>query len=98
MKKILAFICAAAMILGLSGCGAEANLMPEEIYDHVFDVGTITKLDYKYAQEFFEKTYDQWEKDGGIPMKWIPNAGHNSNTDHPELVNALIEEFLNAHM
>ncbi|MCQ2441822.1 MAG: alpha/beta hydrolase [Oscillospiraceae bacterium] len=45
------------------------------------------------------KSYNRkWEKDGGIPMKWIPNAGHNSNTDHPELVNALIEEFLNAHM
>ena len=34
-----------------------------------------------------------WHKKSGIPITWIKNAGHNSNTDAPELVNDLIEEF-----
>lgn len=32
-----------------------------------------------------------WHQNTGIPLKWIKNAGHNSNTDQPELVNRLIE-------
>lgn len=44
------------------------------------------------------KSYNKkWEKDGGIPMEWIPNAGHNSNTDQPKLVNELIQSFLTQH-
>ena len=35
-----------------------------------------------------------WHKDTGIPIQWIENAGHNSNTDAPEAVNALIERLL----
>ena len=35
-----------------------------------------------------------WHKETGIPLEWIPGAGHNSNTDQPELVNRLIEAFL----
>ncbi len=35
-----------------------------------------------------------WHKDTGIPLKWIENAGHNSNTDQPEKVNALISKLL----
>lgn len=27
-------------------------------------------------------------------MKWIEGAGHNSNTDNPELINSLIQEFV----
>ena len=29
-----------------------------------------------------------------IPLTWIEGAGHNSNTDKPEQVNRLIEEFV----
>ena len=36
----------------------------------------------------------EWHKRSGIPIKWIENAGHNSNTDQPEIVNHHIEEFL----
>ena len=32
-----------------------------------------------------------WHKKTGIPIAWIKGAGHNSNTDAPEKVNALIE-------
>lgn len=35
-----------------------------------------------------------WHKQTGIPLEWIKNAGHNSNTDAPDIVNALIEAFL----
>jgi len=35
-----------------------------------------------------------WHRDTGIPLHWIKNAGHNSNTDQPEVVNGLIEELV----
>ena len=31
-----------------------------------------------------------WHKKTGIPLVWIKNAGHNSNTDAPKTVNSLI--------
>ncbi len=36
-----------------------------------------------------------WHRETGIPICWIEKAGHNSNTDRPDEVNALIEGFLN---
>lgn len=40
------------------------------------------------------KRYNRaWEKHTGIPIHWIEGAGHNSNTDAPEEINALIEAF-----
>ncbi len=35
-----------------------------------------------------------WHKRTGIPISWIRGAGHNSNTDQPDLINRLIGEFL----
>ena len=35
-----------------------------------------------------------WHKKTGIPIEWIPNAGHNSNTDAPEEINRLIEGLI----
>lgn len=35
-----------------------------------------------------------WHKKTGIPVAWIKDAGHNSNTDKPNEVNQLIENFL----
>lgn len=41
------------------------------------------------------KRYNRaWTKKTGIPLVWVKNAGHNSNTDQPELVNAMIERFI----
>ncbi len=34
-----------------------------------------------------------WHEKSGIPIEWIKGAGHNSNTDEPELVNRLILSF-----
>lgn len=35
-----------------------------------------------------------WHKKTGIRLEWIKKAGHNSNTDDPNRVNALIEELV----
>ena len=35
-----------------------------------------------------------WHRQTGIPLHWIEDAGHNSNTDRPEEVNRLIEGLL----
>ena len=37
-----------------------------------------------------------WHKQTGLRLEWIRDAGHNSNTDQPELVNRLIEDFVRA--
>lgn len=36
-----------------------------------------------------------WHEKTGIPIEWIKDAGHNSNTDEPEQINRLIETFIN---
>ncbi|KGM36879.1 alpha/beta fold hydrolase [Streptococcus sinensis] len=36
-----------------------------------------------------------YERNTGKSVKWIDKAGHNSNTDQPDIVNRLIDEFLN---
>ena len=35
-----------------------------------------------------------WHKNTGIRLEWIEGAGHNSNTDRPDVVNALIKEHI----
>lgn len=35
-----------------------------------------------------------WHKKTGIPIQWIAGAGHNSNTDAPEMINRILERFL----
>lgn len=35
-----------------------------------------------------------WAEKSGIPLRWVPGAGHNSNTDNPKFVNAALREFL----
>lgn len=35
-----------------------------------------------------------WHKNTGIPLQWIDGAGHNSNTDKPEIINSLLEDFV----
>ena len=41
------------------------------------------------------KNYNKrWAKHEGLPIYWIRGAGHNANTDRPELVNNIIHDFL----
>jgi len=35
-----------------------------------------------------------WHKNTGIPIEWIGGAGHNANTDKPEIINELIEKTI----
>jgi pimeloyl-ACP methyl ester carboxylesterase len=45
----------------------------------------------------YTKRYNTaWANQSGLPIQWIPGAGHNSNTDKPELMNCIIHEFLRA--
>ena len=39
-------------------------------------------------------TNKAWHKNTGIPLVWIPGAGHNANTDAPDEVNELIGKFV----
>jgi pimeloyl-ACP methyl ester carboxylesterase len=40
------------------------------------------------------KSYNRrWAKREGLPIYWIKNAGHNSNTDKPEEINQIIRDF-----
>lgn len=36
----------------------------------------------------------KWTKGEGIPLVWVPGAGHNSNVDNPTFVHAQIEQFV----
>lgn len=36
----------------------------------------------------------KWHERTGIPIAWIECAGHNANTDKPDEINHLIEEFV----
>ena len=41
------------------------------------------------------KSYNRrWAKKEGLPIFWIKDAGHNSNTDKPEEVNRIIRDFV----
>lgn len=44
---------------------------------------------------FCKRYAKAWSNDSGIKLIWIENAGHNSNTDRPEIVNKIIDEFVN---
>ena len=35
-----------------------------------------------------------WHRQTGIPLRFVPRAGHNANTDRPDLVNKWIEEMI----
>lgn len=35
-----------------------------------------------------------WAKTTGLPLVWVPHAGHNSNTDNPAFVNQQIDAFV----
>lgn len=48
----------------------------------------------KKDQAGYTRKYNKkWHEETGIPIRWIENAGHNSNADKPEEINHIIEEF-----
>ncbi len=43
----------------------------------------------------FTKRYNRsWSEGEHLPLIWIKNAGHNANTDQPQVVNKIIQDFL----
>ncbi len=36
----------------------------------------------------------EWHKKSGLPIKWIKDAGHNANTDKPDEINKIIDNFV----
>lgn len=36
----------------------------------------------------------EWSRRTGLPVHWVEGAGHNANADKPDVVNALIGEFV----
>lgn len=44
-----------------------------------------------------KKYNKEWTRRSGIPLKMIPGAGHNANTDRPDLINPIIEDFVKTH-
>ena len=46
------------------------------------------------AAGFTRRLNREWTRMTNIPLHWIEGAGHNSNTDAPDEVNALIDDFL----
>ena len=36
----------------------------------------------------------KWSKGDGLPLIWVPKAGHNANVDNPSYVNEQIEHFV----
>lgn len=37
---------------------------------------------------------DRWARRTGYPLLWVPQAGHNSNTDAPDFVNQVLVDFV----
>lgn len=43
---------------------------------------------------FMKKYSRDWEKRTGRKVHWVEGAGHNSNCDAPDVVNALVDQFI----
>ena len=62
-KKILSVILAVTFIANIFvACSIEkrSKIELKEVYEYVFDVGTIKSLDYDYAEEWFKNNYDNY--------------------------------------
>lgn len=48
----------------------------------------------KDAAGFTKKYNEDWQRRESVNLVWVPEAGHNSNMDAPDFVNAQIDSFL----
>ena len=60
MKKLLTLLATLLIAVSLTGCQKEKTVKLKEVYDHVFDAGTYTELDYDYAEQYFKEHYDNY--------------------------------------
>ena len=60
--KIKLVMLIATLLVCLFGCDEKQTQQIEltKVFDYVYDIGTYTSLDYKYANEYFAKEYDNW--------------------------------------
>lgn len=71
---------------------ADAIEAPGRVYD--IDCPTLLLCGEKDHAGDVRPFNRKWTKGEGIPLVWVPGAGHNSNSDKPEFVNRQIEEFV----
>ena len=80
---------------GLPASGTECLLRQSKRICHIVSVVRHFLSVAKRIKRASAKSYNKkWHQREGIPLKWIKNAGHNSNTDQPDEVNRLIEKFI----
>lgn len=62
MKKIITLFLTLSLLCLCFGCSADKSeeIKLTEVFDHVFDAGTIKTLDYDYADAYFNKEYNNW--------------------------------------
>jgi len=48
----------------------------------------------KDAAGYTKKYNKNWTAKTGYPIEWLPNSGHNSNTDKPDETNEIINNFI----
>ena len=49
-------------------------------------------VDAGHSEDHLNEFYEALKKEG-LPLYWIKDAGHNSNTDKPDEVNRIIKDF-----
>ena len=61
-NKITLLIFIVTISMSLFGCNEKqtSQIELQEVFDHVYDIGTFTSLDYEYANEYFAKENDNW--------------------------------------
>ena len=61
-NKITLLILIITISMSLFGCNEKqtSQIELQEVFDHVYDIGTFTSLDYEYANEYFAKENDNW--------------------------------------
>ena len=62
MKKIITLFLTLSLLCLCFGCSKDQSeeIKLTEVFDYVFDAGTITSLDYDYADAYFNKEYNNW--------------------------------------
>ena len=79
--------------LAAHGYGMLADAMAADL-PYVIDCPAILICGEKDRAGSAKAYNKKWAEQEGLPLYWIEGAGHNSNTDRPEEVNALIRAFV----
>ncbi|MBQ5312223.1 MAG: alpha/beta hydrolase, partial [Oscillospiraceae bacterium] len=66
--------------------------MEKDTYGHI-DCPALLICGKKDKAGYVVRYNRQWSKNEGHKLIWLDNAGHNSNTDCPDEVNRIIEQF-----